>query len=583
MPSPAPQAQAPAWKPRSPRLALVPQLRERVLDRTAAWLAARGVRRIALYGMGRHSRAIIRQPWRFHGIEVVGVLDDHPTAARFVGIPVMLPAEARDGAAGQLDAIVVSSTEHEDRIADRAADVFAGTGIEIVRLYTPDDTVWEPGPTIERLVACGLERPDAEWLVANRAERHDAMLPVIPPARTELHLRRYELAASVASEHAVSAAADLACGTGYGSDLLARVGGIARVVGVDIDPDAVRYADRYHDAGGRAAFRCADATDTGLDAECVDLVCSFETIEHVEDTHGLLAEFDRVLRPGGALVISTPNKLGPTPYHVHDFGFADFAAALRSRFQIVEWFGQLPSDEVHATDLPPGIWRLNARDAERDLWPGGGGRPDFLLAVCRKPSGDARQADASVPVRRLETPLGPVTLAVPPVSAVLPPETPRDAPFWAWLSTLGAADVLWDASDADPTPSIAAAARGHTVLILRPDPAVHWAVSESLRYASRDNGRCLALAIEGTDRPVRAPAVSVGSIAALAGTPEPTRLRLSRWSDETPAIVAALPSLRSVCFDTPPQASDAEARLRGAGFMPAPSPSGAPAVFTRPG
>jgi|GEM_PF-3319395 len=593
MPSPASPPPAQVWKPRAPRLALVPQLRERVLDRTAAWLAARGVRRIALYGQGRHSRAIIRQPWLFHGITVVAVLDDQPTAARLVGVPVMLPAEARDGGAGQIDAVVVSSTEYEDRIADRAAEVFGGTGVEIVRLYTPDDSVWDTEPTIERLVAHGLDRTDADWLVHNRAERHDAMLPIIPPARTELHLRRYELAASVAIERGASVAADLACGTGYGCDLLAAVAGLSRVTGVDIDPDAVRYAARYHHAGGRASFRCADATDTGLGPASVDLVASFETIEHVRDTDGLLAEFDRVLRPGGTLVISTPNQLGPTPYHVHDFGFTEFASALRSRFKIVEWFGQLPRDEVYAGDLPPGVWRLSAHDAERDLWPGGGGRPDFLLAVCRKPDREASAsptAPSPTTTRTVHTPFGAVRLARPVPAGPGSTPTPDDAPIWRWLGTLGPQDVLWDASDADPVPSIAAGARCGAVLLLRPEPADHWAVSESVRHTGLPTAGSLGVALAGQGAG-RGPFAPPKTIAAIADRPLPTHLRLNRFGPGTAAMLAAIPVLRSVCFEEPPAGTAEIEALRAAGFAPGSGdtqrtgegPSGTLAVFDRAG
>ncbi len=574
-------SEAAVWKPRAPRLALVPQLRERVLDRTAAWLAARGVRRIALYGMGRHSRAIIRQPWLLHGIEVAAVLDDRPTGSRLVGVPVLLPAEARDGAAGVIDAVVVSSTVYEDQIADRAAEVFAGSSVEIVRLYTPDDSVWDVGPTIERLVARGLERTDAEWLVHNRAERHDAMLPVIPPARTELHLRRYEMAAGVALERGARTAADLACGTGYGSELLARVAGLRSVVGADIDADAVRYAGRYHDADGRARFVCADATDTGLESGSIDLIASFETIEHVVDTGGLLAEFDRLLRPGGTLVVSTPNRMGPTPYHVHDFGFPEFSAALRSRFQVVDWFGQLPTDDVYAADLPPGMWRLAAKDAARDVWPGGGGRPDFLLAVCRKP--DLDRCDAvggdSVVVR---TPLGAVRLATPLGHSGISSGEPGEwgGPVWAWLGTLSRGDVLWDAAPGDPVAAIAASVRCSQTLLLRPAAADHWVAWASLRLADQHaRACCLAVGVTGWMPEGSAlPHAAIEMVAAMAGVGLPTHLRLGAWTPGAAEALGRTRSLREVFVETVPRAAAERASMVGsmsaAGFLPAELGSG---------
>jgi SAM-dependent methyltransferase len=558
VPSAAPPQ--PAWQPRAPRLALVPQLRERVLDRTAAWLAARGVRRIALYGMGRHTRGVVRQPWLFHGIEVAAVLDDRPTAGTLAGVPVLRPEAAVQSGLG-FDAIVVSSTEYEDEIAERAHAVFNGTGVEVVRLYTPDDTLWAPETTIERLIRRGLSPDDAAWLVANRGERHDALTPVIPPARTELHARRYELAAGLLAGAGGGVAADLACGTGYGTAMLCRVGGASRAVGVDLDARAVAYASRRHDAGGKATFRCADAARTGLPASTFDLAASFETVEHVEDADGLIAELHRVLKPGGTLVISTPNRIGPTPYHVHDFGFPDFNALLRSRFEVTAWIGQRTGDDVYASDLPPGMWRISAEHAARDQWVGGGGRPEFLIAVCRK--GEPGEGAGRVPA--LETPLGPVNMfRGEGVSAS--PLLPASHPLWAWLGTLCAADVLWDASAGDPAPAVAAGRRGE-VVVLNPDAWGHWVASETVRMNAGVRTMPLGLGIVGLTED--GPGVQPSVIAAITGGRSPTHLRVRAWSDALPGLFRDVASLRSLFVDRPPGGADGEsatAAMGRAGF-----------------
>ncbi|MFI4914938.1 MAG: methyltransferase domain-containing protein [Phycisphaerales bacterium JB060] len=380
-----------AWQPRAPRLPLVPQLRERLLDRTAAWLAMSGVTRIALYPGGRHTRAVIRQPWLFYGIEVAAVLDDQPGADAIAGVPVMTPDRA--ARAPGFQAVVLSTTEHEDTLRERAHAAFAGTAVRIVPLYLPDDVMWEAETTLERLLARGLSLDDARWLVDNRGERHDALLPIIPPARTELHARRYELAASIALDHNATRIADIASGTGYGSRLLSTIA-VARTDGVDLDPQTVDYAQRHHAREGRCNFHTANACDTGLSSNTYDLAASFETIEHVENATGLVAELHRILKPGGTLVISTPNRIGPTPYHVHDFGFAEFAAMIESAFTIERWIGQSAADEAHTPDLPPGMWPIDPIAAMDERWAslggGGGGKPQFLIAIARK--GEARKA-----------------------------------------------------------------------------------------------------------------------------------------------------------------------------------------------
>jgi len=480
-----PDSPAP-WTPRAPRLPLVQQLRERLADRTAAWLAARGVGRIALYPGGRHARALVRQPWRSHGLEVVAILDDAGGARTIAGVPVVRPTDvlAWDDA-DRPRAVVLCTTEYEDRLGERARAVLGGSGVEVVRLYTPDDAAWEAGASVDRLVGLGLSEPEASWLVAHRGERHDALLPVLPAARTELHARRYELAAALLAEHAPGGrVADVACGTGYGAELLVRAGGAGEVVGVDVDERAVAYAGRRHGVGGRARFVCADACATGLASGGFDFAVSFETIEHVRDAQGLVGELARLTGDGGRAIVSTPNALGPTPYHVHDFDMASFEAVLASRFDVVGWFGQRAVDECFADDLPPGVWRLGpaARDG---VWEGGGGRPEILIAECVKRGG-----------------------GVGGVAAVSP-----DAARWAASSGTG---VLWDAAGLGAGVALAAARAGaRGVVVLDGDPRGHLRNSEALADAQLAGARALGLSLAGLGG--AGPQADAGVIASLAG------------------------------------------------------------------
>lgn len=374
-------------KPQSPELPPTEALRQRLLARTAAWLGAQGISTIALFGAGRHSRPIIRQPWASHGIRVALVLDDNPRLSSMGGVPVARPDEPLPDGIG---AIVISSHCYEQQLFERAKNLFGAREIPIIRLYANDDDAYEAMATLERLRRIkGLNESDARWLVENRGERHDASLPMLPPARTELHLRRYELASDILARLNARAVADMACGTGYGADLLSPASGhlARRYVGVDLDERTIEYARARHAGPGRD-FVCCSATSTPIESESVDVVASFETIEHIEDTESLVGEYARVLRPRGVLVVSTPNKLGPTPYHVHDFGAPDFLAALEDRFEIVEVLGQLPLDDVHDPDLPPGLWRIDREVARLDMDLGPATqpstRPDFLVAIARR-------------------------------------------------------------------------------------------------------------------------------------------------------------------------------------------------------
>ena len=98
---------------------------------------------------------------------------------------------------------------------------------------------------------------------------------------------------------------DVACGEGYGSYLLSQVA--RSVIGVDKDRATIGHASERYQAD-QLKFIEADALSIPLEDHCVDRVVCFETIEHLEDHHGLMKEIKRVLRPNGLLILSSPNK-----------------------------------------------------------------------------------------------------------------------------------------------------------------------------------------------------------------------------------------------------------------------------------
>lgn len=155
------------------------------------------------------------------------------------------------------------------------------------------------------------------------------------------HLHRYSLAASLTVGLDIL---DIASGEGYGSALLAR--SARSVVGVDIAPDAVEHARRTYAPSG-LEFRLGSCTEIPLADASVDAVVSFETIEHLEEHERAMEEMDRVLRPGGFVIISSPNRVtyseGPgysNPFHVRELDLDGFGAMLRPRFPQVRFYGQ---------------------------------------------------------------------------------------------------------------------------------------------------------------------------------------------------------------------------------------------------
>lgn len=522
---------------------------------------------------------------------MIAIIDDDPSREAIAGVPVM--ALSRAATHLELQAIVLSSTEFEDQMADRAIPALRDTEIELVRLYTPDDTLWESAATEQRLIERGLEASEARWLVEHRGERHDALLPIIPPARTELHARRYELAGELLrtmADGGTQTAADVACGTGYGSALLARIGGTRRVIGVDLDPEAVAYATRRYGGGG-VEFHGGEAAATGIDSESIDLAASFETIEHVEDAPGLAAEMHRILRPGGRLVISTPNRIGPTPYHVHDFGFPEFRSLLEACFEVVEWIGQRLGDDLHAPDLPPGMWRIDPAMAERDEWRAigsGGGRPDFLIAICRK-SGEGRSRPGrveSLSYQLVRTPFG---------DFHAPQGSREPRAIFDWIGAAQPGSVLWDAA---PGAGLLALSAGGSrrfagVLGLEPSPKEHWRLSETVEInglADIVRTCCAGLAGAGGRAHVGGGATgTVEQLAHLTGVRPPQYLRVAvDEHTDLSCLPAQLEGVRSVWVDPRGRAEIAPLRaplievMDAAGLSCEEPGEGPSLIFSRP-
>ncbi|HEX5712640.1 MAG TPA: class I SAM-dependent methyltransferase, partial [Solirubrobacterales bacterium] len=146
------------------------------------------------------------------------------------------------------------------------------------------------------------------------------------------HLARYAWASQFAAGRKVL---DGACGMAYGSAILAGAGA-SEVVGVDLDAEVVAKVSAA--AKPNTRFEVADMRKLPFGDDEFDLVVSFETIEHVEDPETVLDELARVLKPGGLLVVSTPNRDVYTPgnpFHLRELSSNEFTDELSKRFASV--------------------------------------------------------------------------------------------------------------------------------------------------------------------------------------------------------------------------------------------------------
>jgi SAM-dependent methyltransferase len=159
---------------------------------------------------------------------------------------------------------------------------------------------------------------------------------VLGESATE-HLHRYAIAMRYCGDKEVL---DIACGEGYGSALLATVA--TRVTGVDLDEAAVAHAARKYKRPALEFLQGSCDTIPLRDAS-VDVVVSFETIEHHDRHAEMISELRRVLRPGGLLLISTPDRVNYTekpgyhnPFHVKELDRTEFRQLLGASFRNVE-------------------------------------------------------------------------------------------------------------------------------------------------------------------------------------------------------------------------------------------------------
>lgn len=155
------------------------------------------------------------------------------------------------------------------------------------------------------------------------------------------HWHRYAAVAPLASGKRVL---DAACGEGYGSYLLAH--DAAKVTGVDIAADAIAHAAEHY-AQPNLRFTIGSVTQLPLPQASVDLIVSFETIEHLREQEQMLAEFRRVLAADGVLVISSPNRPVynegggvENHFHVRELDRAELAALLAPAFPRQTWYAQ---------------------------------------------------------------------------------------------------------------------------------------------------------------------------------------------------------------------------------------------------
>ncbi|MGB7923688.1 MAG: glycosyltransferase [Pyrinomonadaceae bacterium] len=215
------------------------------------------------------------------------------------------------------------------------------------------------------------------------------------------HLHRYALSLDFVSGKTVL---DLASGEGYGAAILAQAA--RSVTAVDADPASIEHAKckYYYPNLNFLVGRCESVP---LPDASVDVVTSFETIEHHDKHEEMMLEIKRVLKPGGVLILSSPNRLTysdepdySNPYHIKELYYDELRDLLNKHFKYHRAYGQ---------KLAAGSFVFPLRDAHADSFKAFTGNADqikrqlpcvqspiYFVVVCSDDSAIEQQEISSI-------------------------------------------------------------------------------------------------------------------------------------------------------------------------------------------
>jgi SAM-dependent methyltransferase len=175
-------------------------------------------------------------------------------------------------------------------------------------------------------------------------------LPGIPEENYwfQRHVVAYEFAAKLVEGKDVL---DAGCGEGYGAALLARDAG--SVVGTDLEQEVVEHATARYPS---VRFQTADLTALPFPEQSFDAVVSLQVIEHLQRPREFVSECARVLRPGGVLVLSTPNRItfSPqgirNPFHTVEFSASELRALVETKLVVERVAGTFHGGRINVME-----------------------------------------------------------------------------------------------------------------------------------------------------------------------------------------------------------------------------------------
>ena len=155
------------------------------------------------------------------------------------------------------------------------------------------------------------------------------------------HLHRYAIANDFVKNKVIL---DIASGEGYGSYLLSK--NASKVIGVDIDKETVFEAQKKY-INNNLSFTVGSVDKIPVNSNSIDVVVSFETIEHHDKHEEMFLEIKKVLKSDGILIMSSPDKkyYSDIPnfknkFHVKELYFEEFEELVKKHFKFSDFYVQ---------------------------------------------------------------------------------------------------------------------------------------------------------------------------------------------------------------------------------------------------
>jgi ubiquinone/menaquinone biosynthesis C-methylase UbiE len=171
------------------------------------------------------------------------------------------------------------------------------------------------------------------------------------------HLHRYAFAKEFVKNKIV---VDIASGEGYGAHILST--DASQVTGIDVSSEAIKHANNKYKKNNLIYIQGA-ADTIPLENDSVDIVTSFETLEHHDKHEEMIQEIIRILKADGILILSTPDKLNYTDipqninkFHVKELYEQEFIDLIQGHFEHTHFLKQKMSFSSFITQIEPSVF-----------------------------------------------------------------------------------------------------------------------------------------------------------------------------------------------------------------------------------